>query len=54
MPLKEVEYVQGIDKKCQETIKQGYIGGHICILSEDRHFFFWIILEIWNVEACLT
>lgn len=43
MPLKEVEYVQGIDKKCQETIKQGYTVGHICILSEDRHYFFWII-----------
>lgn len=53
MLLKEVDYVQGIDKKCQETVKQGYVGNHICIQSEDRHYSFWIISR--DLEwACLT
>lgn len=53
MPLKEVEYVQGIVKKHQETVKQDYIGDHICICLKTATIYRELFLKIWKESALL-
>lgn len=53
MPLEEAEYVQGVNKKRQETVKQGYVGATSASYLKTDTISSELFLEIWNEPASL-